>query len=336
MTENRKADHIDLAFKSQLLKESLDGRFYYEPLLGIHPKDSDILKTKFLGKELNFPLWISSMTGGAQKAHVINHNLSSLAAEFKIGFALGSIRPLIDDDKYFEDFNVRKIIGNDGLFFANIGIAQLEELVRENKLDKIHSLVDRLKADGLIIHINPIQEWLQPEGDRFQASPIETISLFLTNKKYPIIVKEVGQGMGPLSLKALLDLGVDVIELGAFGGTNFAKLESIRNESIHQFHSSNSLVTIGHTAEEMIHFLNHLLEVNPNYKKTEIIISGGISNALDGQYHRKLLKYNSLIGIASRILRFAENKDELFHFLKSETQTLLMAEQFLNFKKDQE
>jgi isopentenyl-diphosphate Delta-isomerase len=111
-------------------------------------------------------MWVSSMTGGTKMAHTINHNLARACKEFRIGMGLGSCRKLLDDDTYFEDFNLRPIMGDDLPLFANLGIAQVEILLAENKLDQIKRLVEKLQADGLIIHINPLQEWMQPEGQQ--------------------------------------------------------------------------------------------------------------------------------------------------------------------------
>lgn len=145
-------------------------------------------------------------------------------------------------------------MGNQPLF-ANIGIAQVEELIALNKTNLIHEMVKTVEADGLIIHINPLQEWFQPEGDRFKVSPLNTLQRFLENCSYKVIVKEVGQGMGPRSLKALLELPIAAIELAAFGGTNFTLLEKMRGE---EDLSREGFINVGHSAKEMVNILNAL------------------------------------------------------------------------------
>lgn len=116
----------------------------------------------------------------------------------------------------------RKIIGDELPFYANIGIAQLETLLKDNEAYKIDQLVDKLQADGIIIHVNPLQEWLQPEGDKITEAPIKTIQQFLEKTKQKVIVKEVGQGFGKESLRALVQLPIEAIEFAAHGGTNFS------------------------------------------------------------------------------------------------------------------
>lgn len=335
MTQNRKNDHIELAIKSQLAANNKLSSFNYEPLFCGHPEFNSTLPISFLGHQLDFPLWISSMTGGTANANKINVNLANIARDFKIGMGLGSCRPLLDSDYYFNDFNLRPILGPDLPLFVNFGIAQLEKLIASNQLDKLHFIIDKLKATGLIIHVNPLQEWFQPEGDKFLLPPIVTIEKIIQDKKYPIIVKEVGQGMGPKSLQALLELKVDCIELAGFGGTNFSILELLRKTNVNKNYSSNELARVGHTPLEMIEFLNDLALKNKSYKNTDVIISGGIQNILEGQYYRSVLQMNSVVGQAKRYLEFSEDMKQLESFFKDEIGTLLMAKNYLQSRMEE-
>jgi isopentenyl-diphosphate delta-isomerase len=217
-------------------------------------------------------------------------------------------------------------MGNQPLF-ANIGIAQVEELIHTNKTNLIHEMVKMTEADGLIIHINPLQEWFQPEGDRFKISPLITLQKFLETSDYKVIVKEVGQGMGPKSLKALLELPIAGLELAAFGGTNFTLLEKMRGD---EDLSREGFINVGHTAREMVTFLNAL----PTRNK-EIIISGGISNMLDGYELKTTLKANAVIGMASAFLAPAlADYDTLKKFFLSQKDALLTAKSLLEVKEE--
>ena len=335
--ESRKRDHIELTTLAQTGRLEVDPRFFYEPLLSSHPDSHFDISTNFLGKKISAPLWISSMTGGVGEARHINQNLARVAAEFKLGMGLGSCRTLLESDEYFADFNLRPILGSDLPFFANLGIAQVERLVHQHHESKIFDLINRLDADGIIIHVNPLQEWFQPEGDKFEFSPIETISKLCEkniNHKYKIIVKEVGQGMGPKSLKALLDLPIDAIELASFGGTNFSKLELLRSQESSRM-EIGSLSRVGHTAIEMITFLNNLFKMNSAYSKKQIIISGGIENFLDGYYLQEQLLFSSIIGQAKNYLSRSENYEELQSFASSQIQGLKMAHAYLTVKNQE-
>src|SRR5690606_8458251 len=211
-SHQRKADHIALTDQSQTHSGLLDSRFDYEPLFATHPSIDEWQRpTEFLGKTLKAPLWISSMTGGTKEAAIINENLAKVAAEFGLGFGLGSCRSLLESKDRLNDFNQRDILGDELPLYANLGVAQVEELISQKAEDKIHQMVELLRADGLIIHINPLQEWFQPEGDRYTRSPLETITQFLSTAPYKVIVKEVGQGMGPRSLRALMQLNLAAI-----------------------------------------------------------------------------------------------------------------------------
>lgn len=327
--KDRKKDHIDLAFKSVTTGPQRDERFYYEPLLSTHPKPKQTLDKFFLGKSLKFPIWVSSMTGGTGIAKNINRNLARACKDFGLGMGLGSCRKLLTSDEYLEDFAVRPFIGDQPLY-ANLGIAQLIELIDNDQLSLIDELIKKLEADGLIVHVNPIQEWMQPEGDRiFLMSPLDAIKRLLDNCTYKIIVKEVGQGMGPQSLRALMKLPLAAIEFGAFGGTNFAKLEALRTEHLIEI---DPVCYVGHTPKEMIQAINFIAEreeINCN----EFIISGSVRNYLDGYYYNELLPFNSVYGQAAGFLKHAmDSYDQLATYVEKQTQGYAFAMRYLKLK----
>ena len=138
-TSDRKKDHIELAFKSALTNQ--DSRFYYEPLFDGHPA-GDLPEISFVGKKMLAPIWISSMTGGTKEASIINKNLAMACGQFGLGMGLGSCRVILEDDEYLPDFQLRKY-ANDAPLYANLGIAQLEELFDANKSHLIKDLIDR-------------------------------------------------------------------------------------------------------------------------------------------------------------------------------------------------
>lgn len=324
---SRKGDHIDLAKKARTDSSVLDTRFNYEPLFFTHPGADDVWSVSFLGYQLNFPLWISSMTGGTEHARKINENLAKLCHEFKLGMGLGSCRSLLKDDSRLSDFAVKKFMPQSPLF-ANIGIAQLEEVISSKEISLIHEMIKKVDADGLVVHINPLQEWFQPEGDRYTVSPLETLKKFLDHCTYKVIVKEVGHGMGPKSIKALLDLPIAGIELGAFGGTNFSLLEKMRGK---EDDSREGFIHVGHSASEMISILNAL-----PVRNKDIIISGGISNMLDGFELIKKCKTNSIIGMASAFLAPAlVDYETLRNFFLGQREALLTAKNLLDIREEE-
>ena len=327
----RKKDHIDLALKSQI--SQIDSRFYYEPLLSAHPNAAHWGEITFLRKQLRNPMWVSSMTGGTQMAGKINANLARACREFGMGMGLGSCRSLLYSDDTLPDFDVRKHIGDENPLYANLGIGQLEDLILNHKTQLIKDLVAKLQADGLIIHVNPLQEWLQPEGDRFKYSPLETIETILEKTGLKIIVKEVGQGFGYESLKALFQLEIEAIDFAAAGGTNFAKLELLRNQGIRK-EVYEAFAHVGHSANEMVEMSNRLIEELGNKVKCrQVIISGGVKDFLDGYYLIQKLNVPAVYGQASGFLTHAMGEYEaLQEYVSAQIQGLLMAKAMLRVR----
>lgn len=330
--EGRKKDHIDLALSSQLSVSDLEDRFYYEPLFNGHPTENVKIDFQLAKRNFKLPIWVSSMTGGTRDARKINENLAKACQEFGMGMGLGSCRIILHDDQYLKDFQIRKHMPDRALF-ANLGIAQLEELADQNKLDAIKSLVDRLDADGLIIHINPLQEWLQPEGDIIKKPPLDTIKRVLDVYHGPVVVKEVGQGMGYESLKALYQLPLEAIEFAAGGGTNFSKLELKRADDFFKEQMA-MLSRVGHSAEEMNLMSNYIKdELGDKLLVNKIIISGGIKSYLDGYYQLCLSEFNAIYGQGSAFLRHAQGSyEDLAKYVSSQREGLKIANAYLKIK----
>lgn len=331
--ENRKKDHINLALKSSSQTVQKDHRFFYEPVLHSFPNKPPAPFT-LAGKLMQYPFWISSMTGGTKMARIINNNLAQLSNEFKLGMGLGSCRIILDNEKHLPDFDMRPVIGESQPLFANMGIAQLEQMTKQDRINELHDLVALLKADGMIIHINPMHEFFQPEGDHLEYSPLETLENYLKTTTYPVIAKEVGQGMGPQSLEKLLKMPLEAIEFGAFGGTNFAKVEMERDPN-----AKNALFEplslIGHTALEMTQMAN---EIKTNHKESlkthKLIISGGVKNFLDGYYLTTLSKMPAAFGMASAFLKYATGDyTTLKAFTRDQIKGYVMAQTYLTVNK---
>jgi isopentenyl-diphosphate Delta-isomerase len=329
--ESRKRDHIELAFASRT--PDLDKRFYYEPLFAAHPDKNDkSLTINFLGKQLDAPIWVSSMTGGTAFARIINLNLARACGEFGMGMGLGSCRQLLFSDEFLPDFKVRNLLGDKPLY-ANLGIAQLEQLIDKNEVYRINDLLEKLEADGLFIHVNPMQEWLQPEGDRFARTPAQTIETILEKVDKPLIVKEVGQGFGRESLRYLMQLPLAGIEFAAAGGTNFAKLELLRSTPELQS-MFNAFAHIGHSADDMVTMTNDLLtELGDKTRVRNYIVSGGVQDCLDGYYLTEKLNAPAVYGQASAFLIHARGEyDDLARFVAAQIEGLKMAKAVLRVR----
>lgn len=326
--EDRKKDHINLALTNRTGTVDKDSRFVYEPLLSGHSAP-EIQSVDLAGKTMKVPVWISSMTGGSGIAQHINTNLAAAANEFGLGMGLGSCRILLESEKHLPDFDMRNVIGDEQPFWANLGIAQLEVMVEKGTLNEVTDMVNLLRCDGLFIHVNPLQEWFQPEGDRLKHPPIEIIKEVLNQLDMPVVVKEVGQGMGRESLKALMDLPLAGIEFAAFGGTNFARVEMMRRPTIdHELFEP--MVFVGQTASDMLHDVKDLINSGVECKPPMLIISGGIKNYLDGYYYLKTSPLPAAYGMASGFLKHARDSySSLRDWAKSHIDGLIMAHAYL-------
>ena len=347
--ESRKKDHIELAFQSRVGAAALDGRFWYEPMLAAHPEPGTWPPFPFMGHQLRSPMWVSSMTGGTALAGTINHNLARLCAEFGMGMGLGSCRQLLHSREHLPDFDVRDTLGPNLPLYANLGVAQVEHLLeRGEAAERIPALLALLRADGLIVHVNPLQEAMQPEGDHFRQPALATVAQLLDlqlpgpellGMKLPgsstlkIIVKEVGQGMGPESLRALLQLPLEAVEFAAAGGTNFAKLELLRSEPAKQA-IFEKIAAVGHSAAEMLDFVNAArADLGDRCQVRHLIISGGVEDFLDGFYLLKKSALPAVYGQASAFLRHARGDyAELQAYAAAQLRGLELAGAFLRVR----
>lgn len=351
LSSERKSHHLELAEKSQLDSAHLNSLFDYEPLISGFPKsalEESPLTLAGSNKTVRHPLWISSMTGGTGAAGAINKALAKVAGEFGLGMGLGSCRPLLENEDYFDDFNLRPILGDNGVLFANFGMAQIFEQLEKDKGERLIGICERLEVDGLFLHINPLQEWYQPEGDRWFLSPMEIIDQLgeILHKKGMLLgVKEVGQGMGPRSLEALIKSTADIIEFAAFGGTNFSLLERLRSPqnndenlvkstTFNEVSKPKEFCFVGHSAEEMVSHVNRIIGENKALKDQKtFIVSGGIRSFLHGHYLLENLAGNGLYAMAKPFLEEAQKgEDSLRSFVQSELEGLTMAKTFLRAK----
>ena len=211
-------------------------------------------------------------------------------------------------------------------------MGDFKTLTDNEAVDKIKELIEKTEANGLIVHINPLQEWLQPEGDRINQPPLVTIKELLNKTDLKIIVKEVGQGMGPESLISLMKLPLAAIDFGAHGGTNFAMLEMIRGNEIRK-EVYEPVANVGHTAVEMVEFVNGILGSSENLACRNFIISGGVKSFLDGYYLTEKINTTAIYGQASALLKHAKDNYELLcEYLELQIKGLTLAKTFLKIR----
>jgi isopentenyl-diphosphate Delta-isomerase len=342
-TSNRKNDHIQISTQAQIQGGSMKG-LNYEPLwAGLEGlQDAGKKDFTFLDKRMCAPLWISSMTGGGKDSSTINRRLAQAVAEFGLGMGLGSCRPLLQkgaSKKIWQQFDLRPILGADRPLWINLGVAQIETLLHQNEVGRIENLAQKLRADGLIIHVNPLQEFLQPEGDRYRFPAIETIGLLLQKTSLRIMVKEVGQGMGPRSVNALLQMPLQGLEFGAYGGTNFAQLEILRQKEFKVANYFKSFSFVGHTAEEMVELTGREgANLGEQALCRDFIISGGIRDIVYGYYlGMKLWRHwpdaRWVIGQAYPVLQQAQKSyQDLCRYIRAQIEGVELCQRFLTLR----
>lgn len=187
--------------------------------------DSIVLSTKIFGKTLDAPILISSMTGGSGKTKHFNQLLAKAANEFNIAMGVGSQRAAILHEGLEETYSIVRKEAPNALLFANIGVAQLNEGFG---VDECQRAVNMLEADALIIHLNALQEALQPEGNRDFSQLLKKIETISASLQVPVIAKEVGCGIDPQTARLLVEAGVRGIDVAGVGGTSWAAVEMYR------------------------------------------------------------------------------------------------------------
>ncbi len=228
MLEERKTEHLHINLEKDVsFPELTTGLEHYCFDHNALP-DIDLAAvqtaTSFLGKELSLPLLISSMTGGTAEAQRINHHLAEGAQLAGIAMGLGSLRAALEAPHLADTFRVRHL-APDILLFANLGAVQLNAGMT---VDDCRRAVDLVGADALILHLNPLQEALQAEGDTNWAGLLAKIAAVCRSLPVPVVAKEVGWGISAGVARRLVDAGVTAIDVAGAGGTSWSQVEMYR------------------------------------------------------------------------------------------------------------
>jgi isopentenyl-diphosphate delta-isomerase len=227
----RKRDHLRIAAGAGVSHANSSGvadvRLRHRALPGRDLADV-ALGTVLLGRRLRAPLVISAMTGGAPEATVINDRLSRAAAEHGVAMTLGSGRALLQDPSLLRTYVTPAPDDRPPLLLANLGAAQLRGRDGPARAER---LVEMLGADGLAVHLNPIQEAVQPEGEpRFDGVAERLAAVVQRLAPLPVVAKEVGFGLDPADVVLLRDARVAAVDVAGAGGTNWALVEGHRDD----------------------------------------------------------------------------------------------------------
>ncbi len=263
MIESRKKDHVDIVINEGAQYKQTNG---LEKIVLVHNALPEIdfdavdLSIHFFSKQLKWPILITGMTGGYSQAKEINRNLATLAEEFGLAFGLGSQRAMIEHPELTETYYVRDVAPTIPIV-ANIGAYQLKHY----SIEQIKEMMSAVGADVLAIHLNPLQEIVQKEGDRDYSGILTAIKE--TKKEIPnLLVKETGAGISREVAQKLASVGVEWIDVSGAGGTSWSKVETMRGGFVSGF--DNWGIPTKVTIEEC---KDH----------AKLIGSGGIRNGID-------------------------------------------------------
>ena len=237
---------------------------------------SDIDTTSiFLGRRFSAPLIIDSMTGGTAKALLINGRLAELAESYSLPMGVGSQRAGLVSEKLADSYTIARKKAPNAFLIANIGGAQLSSGL---SIDKVKKLIEMINADALVVHLNPLQELVQPEGEPRYSGVLKCIADLVKVIGVPVMAKEVGAGISREAALKLNEVGVSAINVAGAGGTSWAGVEKLRAES-----ASERLKTrLGELFWDWgIPTALSIIVVRRALMKLPLIASGGIRNGLE-------------------------------------------------------
>lgn len=295
-TSQRKSEHIRIVLEEDVKSGISNGlekfRFVHNALPELDFKEIDP-SSLFLGYPLKLPLLISSMTGGNKETGLINRNLATAAQKMGVALGVGSQRVGLEDSSAMATFKIRQY-APDILLFANIGAVQLNYGVSVSDCKKV---VEEIDANALFLHLNPLQEALQPEGNTNFKGLLRKIELVCKNIAVPVVVKEVGWGISGEVARKLADVGVAAIDVAGAGGVSWSQVEKFRVKSDLCRRVAEGFSQWGLSTADC------LVEVKNAVPNLEIVASGGLSSGMD--VAKCISLGASLVGMAGRFLQAA-------------------------------
>ncbi len=301
-TSNRKKDHVDLVVDADVsFRHKTTGLERYElehnalPEIDLAEVDTS---TAFLGIDCSMPLIISSMTGGYDEAERINAQLGEVCESLRIPMGVGSQRQAIGSDRHLESFRAARRTAPSVAIFGNLGGA---EIARAASTDTVRRLAELIEANGFAVHLNPLQELMQPEGEPSFRGVLAGIERLVRELEIPLIVKEVGAGLSADVVRRLLDAGVRHVDVAGAGGTSWSGVEILRRE---ERSDTDAFWDWGiPTAEAILGARGHCEEFGAT-----LIASGGIASERDMAVAIALGAH--LVGVARPVLQTLRDRGQ--------------------------
>ncbi|WP_246945020.1 type 2 isopentenyl-diphosphate Delta-isomerase [Bacillus pinisoli] len=271
----RKADHIQICLNDNVNGRGITTGFEHYSFIHQALPEVDFTEIKvdisFLEKKVATPFLISSMTGGTEKAMTINHNLAIAAQEKGWSFGVGSGRAAVEDPKRAYTFQVRKYAPSIPII-ANVGAVQLNYGFG---IDECKKIVDLVEADALVLHLNSLQELIQPEGNTNFRGLFQKIEELCRSFHLPIGVKEVGWGINGQLAKRLFESGISFVDVAGAGGTNWSQVEKHRSTNPLKRAVADAISGLGIPTAEC------LVDIKQNEGTGTLIASGGLGNGVE-------------------------------------------------------
>ncbi len=304
--KKRKIDHLKIATSdiSQSGNPGFDKyRFIHNALPEVNFDEIDT-STNFLGKKVDSPFFISCMTGGIAEGKKLNRNLAKAAQKYRIAMGVGSQRAAIEHSELEELFKAREVAPDTPLL-ANVGLVQLNYGFGFKEYQRC---IDMIDADALVVHINPIQEIIQPEGDRNWKGLLPKLAKIIDKLSVPVIAKEVGFGLSGDVVKRLYDIGVRYFDTAGWGGTSWALVEGHRGKA-----DKNLGELFGQWGIPTAESIKMCAEFNSNLtthnsQPITILGSGGIRSGVD--IAKAIALGADLVGVASPFAKAALISEE--------------------------
>ena len=298
---DRKREHLAAIARDKDIERGQGGfadlHLTHRALPQINYDDIDT-RCRFLGKTLSFPLLISSMTGGNdRKIRRINYNLAAAAETCQVAMAVGSQRVMIADKGARESFALREHAPNTVLL-GNLGAIQLN---RGFAIEECRQAVEILAADGLYLHLNPLQEAIQPAGETQFAGLAEKIAAIQGELNVPLLLKEVGCGLSPADIALGMRAGIRIFDVAGRGGTSWSRIEYHRRDE----KNDDLGLVFQDWGMTTVQSLQLARRVHP---QITLIASGGIRNGID--MVKAVILGAELCGIAAPLLEEATRSEE--------------------------